>query len=52
MFADGVVDDPEYNALLEEIGFGATWRSYLEARVSEMAPIAGIGLSDSGHDSL
>ena len=46
LFAEGVVDDPRYAALLDSIGLGRDWSEMLKARVMELEPVTGISLLD------
>lgn len=45
-FPDSVLDDPRYEALLEELDFGKQWQRQLMEGVMEMAPVLGVHLSD------
>jgi len=44
-FADGVVDHPDYQNMLDEIGAGRRWTAFLRECVKELAPVTGIELS-------
>lgn len=41
-WAPGVVDDPRYQALLDELGFGRRWRAYMRSKAAELTSITGI----------
>jgi DNA-binding CsgD family transcriptional regulator/tetratricopeptide (TPR) repeat protein len=41
-FAAGVVANPSYQALLDELGFGPRWRRYLWERARELTAVTGI----------
>ena len=44
-WAPGVVENPQYQALLDELGFGRRWRAYLRSKVAELTPITGIDVT-------
>ncbi len=37
-----VIDDPRYQAALEEVGIGRTWRAYMRQQAQELASVTGI----------
>ena len=41
-WAPGVVEDPRYQTLLDELGFGRRWRAYMREKVAELTPITDI----------
>ncbi len=41
-WAPGVVDNPHYQALLDELGFGRRWRAYMRSKAAELTSITGI----------
>lgn len=43
-YADGVVEDPRYQALLDELGVGQDWRACVRRTVVGLEPLTGIGL--------
>lgn len=45
-FSAEVLEDPRYQALLEEIGAGKTWQRQLMEGVVEMEPVTGVRLSE------
>lgn len=45
-FPKGVVDDPRYQAYLDERGIGRQWTSLLRQKVAELAPITGVEPTD------
>lgn len=47
-FPETTLQHPRYQRLLDEIGIGQTWQRALAARVSELAPVTGIELRNSG----
>ena len=44
-FPDQVLEDPRYQALLEEMGMGINWQRHLMESVQSMAPVTGINLN-------
>jgi hypothetical protein len=44
-FAAGVVEDPRYQALLDELGIGRKWRAYMRASAAELTPVTGIAVT-------
>jgi len=44
-WAPGVVNDPRYQTLLDDLGFGRRWRVYLRSRVAELTSVTGIELT-------
>ena len=51
IWAKGVVDDPRYQALLDDLGIGSKWRSYMRATAAELTPVLGLAAVDSSvHD--
>jgi len=46
-WAPGVVEDPRYQALLDELGIGRRWRAYMRSKADELAPITGIALTSA-----
>ena len=42
LWAPGVIADPRYQALLDELGIGKRWKHYLWDRARELAPVTGI----------
>jgi DNA-binding CsgD family transcriptional regulator/tetratricopeptide (TPR) repeat protein len=44
-FAAGVIADPLYQALLDELGFGPRWRRYLWERARELTEVTGISVT-------
>lgn len=41
-FSPNVVADPRYQALLESLGIGRSWRAYMRELARELAPVTGI----------
>ena len=41
-WAPGVAEDPHYQALLDDLGFGRKWRAHMRTKVAELAPITGV----------
>ena len=46
-FAPGVLDHPDYEHMLDEIGIGKNWTAFLRECVKELAPATGIELRPS-----
>ncbi len=45
-FPASVLEDPRYEAVLEELNFGKRWQRQLMEGVMEMGPVLGVSLSD------
>jgi DNA-binding winged helix-turn-helix (wHTH) protein/tetratricopeptide (TPR) repeat protein len=41
-YSRSVIDDPRYQAVLEELGIGRTWRAYMRQQAQELASVTGI----------
>ena len=50
-FADGVVEDPRYQTLLEELDFGLAWQRTLMEGVMAMQTVTGVELSQKAAKS-
>jgi len=46
-FPSEVLDDPRYQAVLEQLDFGISWQRRLMEGVMAMAPVTGVSLSDT-----
>ncbi|MEX0965384.1 MAG: winged helix-turn-helix domain-containing protein [Pseudohongiellaceae bacterium] len=45
-FAEGIVDDPRYQTLLEDLDFGLSWQRTLMEGIIAMQEVTGVGLSE------
>ncbi|MES3008998.1 MAG: winged helix-turn-helix domain-containing protein [Pseudomonadota bacterium] len=50
-FPDAVLEDPRYQALLEELGLGKTWQRTLMEGIMAMEPVTGVGLSEKSRQA-
>lgn len=50
-FADGVVDDPRYQNLLEELDFGLSWQRTLMEGIMAMQAVTGVELSEKARQA-
>ena len=46
-FPKSVIDDPRYQAYLDERGIGRAWTAQLRERAAQLTPITGIPVTDS-----
>lgn len=46
-FAPNVVTDPRYQAMLELLGIGRSWRAYMRELAEELAPVTGIAVTSA-----
>ena len=46
-FPRSVIDDPRYQAYLDERGIGRKWTAFLRAKVAELTPITGVAVTDA-----
>jgi hypothetical protein len=44
-WAPGVVEDPGYQAVLEEIGIGRSWRAFMRQQAQELSAVTGIDVT-------
>ena len=44
-FAPGVLTDPRYRELVNDLGFGPRWRQYMREKAAELTPITGIEIT-------
>lgn len=50
-FADGIVDDPRYQNLLEELDFGLSWQRTLMEGIMAMQAVTGVELSEKARQA-
>lgn len=51
-WAKGVVEDPRYQVLLEDLGIGKKWRRYMRTKASELTPVTGIAITTPMFDQI
>ena len=44
-WAPGVIEDPRYQAVLEEIGIGHSWRAFMRQQAHELSSVTGIDVT-------
>ncbi len=44
-WAPGVIEDPRYQAVLEEIGIGHSWRAFMRKQAQELSAVTGIDVT-------
>ncbi len=50
-FPDAVLDDPRYQALLEEVGLGKSWQRQLMEGIMATESVTGVGLSEKSRQA-
>jgi hypothetical protein len=50
-FPDSVLEDPRYQALLEEVGLGKSWQRQLMEGIMATESVTGVGLSEKSRQA-